>query len=32
MTDAIQGYLESLKKSGDPIPPPITDELIEVKF
>src|SRR5215208_3561161 len=28
--DAIQGYLASLKKHGEPIPPPITEELIEV--
>lgn len=28
--DAIEGYLESLRKSGDPIPAPITEEVIEV--
>ncbi len=28
--DAIDGYLESLRKHGDPIPPPITEEVIEV--
>jgi len=28
--DAIQGYLASLKKHGEPIPPPITEEIIEV--
>jgi predicted RNase H-like HicB family nuclease len=28
--EAIQGYLESLKKHGEPIPPPITEEIIEV--
>ena len=28
--DAIQGYLASLKKRGEAIPPPITEELIEV--
>jgi predicted RNase H-like HicB family nuclease len=28
--DAIEGYLASLKKHGEPIPPPITEELIEV--
>jgi len=28
--DAIQGYLESLKKHGEPIPGPITEELVEV--
>lgn len=31
LTDAIEGYLESLKKHGDPIPPPITEEVVEVK-
>lgn len=28
--DAIEGYLESLEKHGDPIPPPISEEVIEV--
>lgn len=28
--DAIVGYLESLEKHGDPIPPPITEEVIDV--
>ena len=28
--DAIRGYLESLKKHGEPIPPPIEEEIIEV--
>ena len=28
--DAIVGYLESLKKHGDPIPPSIYEEVIEV--
>ena len=28
--DAIQGYLESLKKHGDPIPSPITEAVVEV--
>ena len=28
--DAIAGYLESLEKHGDPIPPPITEEVIDV--
>ncbi len=28
--DAIAGYLESLKKHGDPIPPSIYEEVIEV--
>ncbi len=30
IADAIRGYLESLRKHGDPIPPPITEEMIEV--
>ena len=30
IADAIQGYLASLKKHGDPIPPPITEDVIEV--
>lgn len=28
--DAIQGYIESLKKHDEPIPPAITEEVIEV--
>ena len=28
--DAIKGYLESLKKHGEPIPLPIEEEIIEV--
>ena len=28
--DAIKGYLESLKKHGDPIPPSIKEEIVEV--
>jgi predicted RNase H-like HicB family nuclease len=28
--DAIQGYLRSLQKHGDPVPGPITEEIIEV--
>ena len=28
--DAMQGYIESLKKHGDPIPAPITEEIVEV--
>jgi predicted RNase H-like HicB family nuclease len=28
--DAITGYLASLRKHGEPIPPPITEEIIEV--
>ncbi len=29
--DAIKGYLESLKKHKEPIPPSIEEELVEVK-
>ncbi len=32
MKDAITGYLESLRKHGDPIPSPITEEVIEVQL
>jgi antitoxin HicB len=28
--DAIKGYLESLKKHGDAIPPSISEEIVEV--
>jgi antitoxin HicB len=28
--DAIQGYIKSLKKHDEPIPPAITEEVIEV--
>lgn len=28
--EAIAGYAESLKKHGEPIPPPITEEIVEV--
>lgn len=28
--DAIQGYLESLKKHNDPIPPPIQEEIVDI--
>ena len=30
MTDAIEGYLASLKKHNEPIPPPIEEEMVEV--
>lgn len=30
VTDAINGYLESLKKHGEPIPPSIWEETVEV--
>ena len=29
--DAIQGYLASLEKHGDPLPPPIDEEVVELK-
>ena len=28
--EAIEGYLESLKQHGEPIPPPIDEEVVEV--
>jgi predicted RNase H-like HicB family nuclease len=28
--EAIAGYVESLEAHGDPVPPPITEELVEV--
>ncbi len=28
--DAIIGYLESLKKHNEPIPPPIEEEMVEI--
>ncbi len=28
--DAITGYLVSLRKHGEPIPPPISEEIIEI--
>ncbi len=28
--DAIKGYIESLKKHNEPIPPPIEEEIVEV--
>jgi len=30
INDAIEGYLASLRKHGEPIPPPITEKLLEV--
>ncbi|MBI4150163.1 type II toxin-antitoxin system HicB family antitoxin [Candidatus Woesearchaeota archaeon] len=29
--DAIAGYLESLKKHGEPIPPSIEEEVVEIR-
>ncbi len=28
--EAIEGYIESLEKHGEPIPPPIEEEVVEV--
>jgi len=28
--DAVKGYLESLKKHDEPIPPPIEEEIVEI--
>jgi predicted RNase H-like HicB family nuclease len=28
--DAIKGYLESLKKHNEPIPPPISEEIVDI--
>ncbi len=28
--DAIDGYLKSLKKHDEPVPPPITEEIVEI--
>ncbi len=30
--DAIQGYLTSLQKSGDPLPAPITEDIVEINM
>ena len=30
IADAIQGYMESLAKHGEPVPPAITEEVVEV--
>ena len=29
--DALPGYLESLRKHDEPVPPPITEEVVEVE-
>jgi len=29
--EAIAGYIESLRKHGEPVPPPITEEVVEVE-
>ena len=31
IADAIAGYIASLRKHGEPIPPPITEEVVEVE-
>ena len=31
IADAIRGYVESLRKHGEPVPPPITEEVVEVE-
>ena len=31
VTEAIEGYLESLKMHGEPIPPPIHEETVDVE-
>ena len=28
--DAMRGYVASLKKHGEPVPPPITEETVEI--
>jgi len=30
--DAIAGYVESLRKHGEPVPPPISEEVLEVEL
>ena len=30
IAEALEGYLESLKKHGEPIPPPISEEIVDV--
>lgn len=32
ISDAIKGYLESLRKHDEPIPPPISEEIVEVSL
>jgi predicted RNase H-like HicB family nuclease len=31
ITDAIGGYIKSLHKHGEPVPPPISEEVVEVE-
>jgi len=30
--DAMAGYLHSLKKHGEPVPYPVTEEVVEVQY
>jgi antitoxin HicB len=30
ISEAITGYLQSLKQNGDPIPPPLDEEVVEI--
>lgn len=30
--DAIKGYLKSMRKHDEPVPPPIEEEIVEVTF
>lgn len=32
MKDAMEGYLASVLKSGDPIPTPVSEEIVEVNL
>ena len=32
IADAISGYLDSLRKHDEPIPPPITEDVVEVRL
>ena len=32
IVDAIEGYIASLRKHNEPIPPPITEEVVEVEL
>jgi len=32
IVDAISGYLESLRRHDEPIPPPISEEVVEVEL
>ena len=32
IVDAIEGYVASLRKHNEPIPPPITEEVVEVEL